>query len=291
MKMRIFLLAIIVFFCLNTFAQRDLDVITLKNGNQLLGYIIEQRTGRSITILRYSLHDTITTPIEDVDILSKILVQQFNERKIEKKTDTKEGKDSIVGTKDSVISIKDSVLTGRFNTKKKAYQVAYMAMAGGEHDRVLQGASIGYYIKFNNFYFAGISGSLFSQYLKENNEDNSIFQFNLVLENKLRFTRKTQNKRGAILIGLNAGYAFNKSERNISPVNGTNVYREDTQGNFMLQTNMSFKINTFPNSGFIIEPAVVYYNPVITQYDKAGYYLGYRRGYSISIAFRLGYFF
>ena len=59
--------------------QRDQDLVTLKNGTQYLGYIIEQKPGKHIKIFRPTVNDTVMAKMEDIDKLSKILIQSFSE--------------------------------------------------------------------------------------------------------------------------------------------------------------------------------------------------------------------
>ena len=70
----IFFILLSLAFINNAFAQTnsDQDLITLKNGYQYLGYIIEMQPGKSIKMYRPVKNDTIIINMEDVEIRSVV---------------------------------------------------------------------------------------------------------------------------------------------------------------------------------------------------------------------------
>lgn len=282
MKTKYFILILIVFSWTNLFSQiqRDQDLITLKNGFQLLGFIIEQQPGTAVKIFRPTQNDTVLVKMEEIDKLSKIMVNTFSEKTITQK-DT-------------------SLKIGRYNNKKNVYQLSYLFQAGGLYSASMQGAGFAYYRNYRNYYYAGISGSYLSGYNESIDYQTgatkvySYSRFQLVFENKLRLSRRLQNKRFTTLLGVNAGYVFEGSYTNTNIISSDNskIRKEDFVGNYMLQTNLSFKINPDNNSGFIIEPGLIFYKPKQKLYNSDGFYLGYQNNPIYEMfSLRMSYFF
>lgn len=293
MKTKYYLTIIVLIYSLLTYAQqpqRDQDLITLKNGYQYLGYIVEQQPGKLIKMYRPTQNDTISVNMEEIDKLSKILVQTFSEKKRTKK-------DSIL-------------ILGRFNNKRNVYQFSYLTFIH-ERSNFVQGFSTAYYRNFNNRYYSGVgvnffinrentiyndfpyvSSNVVSIYTAKINQE--ITQIQVMYENKFNLYFKPQKKRFMPQLGLNAGYVFDYSTgAYIQPMPKTGVAYEKHKGNFIGQVTLAIKINPDNNSGFIIEPGYAYYDPIIRQYTSKenGTYLGYVRRTPHLFTFRLSYFF
>lgn len=291
---------------------RDQDLITLKNGFQLLGHIVEQKPGQHVRIFRPTQNDTVTVKMEDIDKLSKIMIDVFAPKKITKK--------------DTLINI------GRFNNKKNVYQLSYYMNWSAAHLRqygLMQGGSIAYYRSFNNKFFMGGSVAYVASthfydpqtiYKDSTFADTTSVQefydmraglFSVMLESKMRLSRKAQNRRITTLLGFNIGYVFDgsyyshiygnweKGQRsgfiNGTPVysysiNKTYSYSEEYTGNYIIQTSLAFKVNPDNNSGFIAEPIFSFYSPVAKKYLDSQYY-GYERTSSLMFSIRFSYFF
>jgi len=309
MKTKHIILILALFNFSAVFAQiaRDQDLVTLKNGYQVLGYIVEQQPGKLIKIYRPNQNDTMSVNMEDIDKISKIMVQTFSEKKREKK--------------DTTIRI------GRFNNKKNVFQFSYMFFMSLNYDvrnelllfndqnaLFLQGGSIAYYRSLKNIYFPGLAvsycGSKKYQTTRSSSYDsiysytditNSFFQ--IMFENKFRICLgNPQNHRVTTLIGLNVGYVFDNSYYHYVSVGGkykSDSYTEQSNGNFILQATFNLKVNPDNNSGFILEPGYAYYNPVIYQFqnhkESSTYslttHLGNIKGNYHLFTFRLSYFF
>ena len=296
MKTNYFILLILLLNVVLIFAQdpqRDQDLITLKNGYQYLGYVVEQQPGKLIKIYRPTQNDTVIVNIENIDKLSKIMVQVFSEKK-RSKSDT-------------------TLLIGRFNNKKNVYQFSYIIFqnigSSNYGSDFIQGFGATYYRNFNNKYYAGLGVNFFinrkntvysnpqsassfittySPYINEN-----ITQLQVMYENKFNLYFKPQKRRLMPQLGINAGYVFDSSTGKYIQTFNTNVKYEKHKGNFIGQVTLAIKINPDNNSGFIIEPGYSYYNPIIKQYDSEqnGVYLGYVRRSPHLFTFRLSYFF
>ena len=271
-----------VFCSINTFSQikRDQDLITLKNGYQLLGFIVEQQPGTAVKIFRPTQNDTITVKMEEIDKLSKIFVDTFSAQKMSKK-DT-------------------SLIIGRFNNKKNVFQLSYLMVNGGQYyyGDALKGIGIAYYRSIKNHYLVGLSTSIasfsnFDDYSYSNYTIRSTC-IQLLVENKIRLSRRPQNKRFTALLGVNAGYVFDNSYVHTGIVSGDETYVQKIEytGNYTLQANISFKVNPDNNSGFIIEPGIAMYQPRLKLYNSDGAYLGYKQvANSGLLSLRLSYFF
>jgi hypothetical protein len=293
--------SIFIFFtllvCTNVFSQtkRDQDLVTLKNGNQFLGYIIEQKPGKTIKLYRPTVNDTVTVQMAEIDKLTKIFVESFADKKIE--------------TTDTIIE------TGRFNNKKNVYQISYAAhFCEGYGNNFVTGFSAAWYHSFNNKYFAGFSATIFQNQANTLDIydrtaeavitlDKTINQAQFMFENKFRLSRKPQNKRITTLFGVNVGYVLDNSRTDYPSRSVQNIYDvnyETSKGSFMFQTNLQFKVNPDNNSGFAVEPGYAYYAPIIRQYasnvtdasgEPLGIYLGYRLEKCHIFTLKIGYFF
>ncbi len=289
--MRIWLLFLFILNGVFLFAQRDFDVITLKDNSQLLGYIIEQKPAVSVSIFRPMLKDTVVTKMEDIDRLSKILVPIYPEEK-------RESKDAQSPKTDTLIQNEDSVSVKRFNNKKQICQIAYAGLLS-KYTGAIPGLSVSYYRNYNNTCFVGASGSIYNRFrsgFNEVNYERSVFQFQLMLEAMLRLSGRSQNKKISILQAIKLGYVFDKSSYVITDAAAISysigqMKEEYTIGNFMIQTGSVFKLNVKSNSGIVIEPGYAFYQPFIKQYSNNAYYMGARREKAHFFTFRLGYFF
>jgi len=285
---------IVAFIVCNAFAQapaKDQDLISLKNGYQYLGNIVEQQPGKFIKLYRPTQNDTVIIKMEDVEKLSKIFIQTFSEKKRTKK--------------DTTLKI------GRFNNKKNIYHFYYSYYRGDVYSNV-NGFGLSYSRSFNNNYFAGLSCNGFinqtkgngvrytsvSQY-KNKTEYNiyyTVNQFQLLFENKFRISFwKPQNKRITTLLGVNVGYVFDYTT-GLSSYPYEYVY-EKAVGGFIHQVSLAFKVNPDNNSGFIIEPGCSVYPYKYKRYSSVSSfpmdYRGNGSGFASSLAFtfRFGYFF
>jgi len=287
---------------------KDQDLVTVKSGAQYLGYIIEQQPGKLVKMYRPTQNDTISIQMEDIDKLTKIMVQTFSEKKKNKK--------------DSVLML------GRFNNKKNIYQFSFgtVRYAQGEMNQPYRymGGSIAYYRSFKNRYMPGLSVGVYglSEESEEGNSVSGTYYYDyfkrqshvmcfLMAENRFRLGKRYQNRRLTTMIGLNLGYVFD-GRYGLEYTFSNGIYKQnyhETKNNFMLQTAFCFKVNPDNNSGFIIEPSITYYNP-ITKHDYheneitidpvtgdteskriVSKYLGYTRDFPLMLTFRLSYFF
>jgi hypothetical protein len=295
MKHLILIIILISGYGVSAQVKRDQDLITLKNGNQMLGYIIEQKPGKTIKIFRPSVNDTVLVQMNEIDKLTKVFVESFSDKKIDE-TDT-------------------IIETGRYNNKLNCYQFSYVAhLSEGYGDNFITGFSVAWYRSFDNKYYAGASLTVFQNqanlstvYDKSSEKvielDRTINQYQLMFENKFRLSLRPQNKRLTTLFGANVGYVFDNSEAQYprrSIYNQYYVDYEETKGSFMVQTNLAFKVNPDNNSGFMIEPGYAYYAPITKQYSNqvtdgsgqnSSVYLGYRLEPCHVFTFKLSYFF
>jgi hypothetical protein len=283
-----FVILILSLCAKSNFAQvlRDQDLITLKNGYQYLGFVIEQQPGKMIRIYRPLENDTVNVPLQDIEKLSKILVQNFSEKKVEPD---------------------DSIVIGRFNNKNHVFQfmLAYQLRDVEKHAR--RGFGISYLRSFRNVYQCGISATLFSRQnpglvLADAEghaqvQDFSLLQHQWLLENKIRLTSQPQHRRFTMLFALNAGYVGDMSRLNMEHTAVENdAEYERYRGGFMLQTGLDFKINPDNNSGFIIQPGYCFFPQHVELYSATkgtsdAAYLGFRRQVNHLFSLKFSYFF
>lgn len=299
MKKIFFILILIIFNSIGIVAQtnRDQDLITLNNGYQYLGYIIEQVPGNHIKLYRPIKNDTIIIKLGEIEVMNKISVVGINKQKLPI--------DSI----------------GKYNTRKNVNQFSYMAASNFWEYYFLQGLSYTYSRNFKNRYYIGVSTSFLGDF--KNRVDNGVygatndtgqtyysyddgnykFIVSTMIENKFRFMSwRTQQRKISLLAGVNAGYVMDFS-RTSGYVRDDNTkaflynYEEKYKGNFALGVSLALKINPDNNSGIMIEPGVMFYNPTIytsKEYPNTVLYSGYNGSTtadSFMFSTKLSYFF
>lgn len=264
--------------------QRDQDLVTLKNGYQLLGYVIEQKPGKAIKVYRPLENDTMEVALSEISKLSKIWVQPFSEKKIEKR---------------------DSILPGRFNNKLVVFSLGYVMQWKDIERHERRGLSFAMHRRINHRYHLGFNTLLFGcQNPEPQRSDYSgaianhdFLQFHFLLSNQIRLGRKMQNQRFSMMINLQSGWIFDRSKTYVNAVNEPfSVRQENHKNGFTIQTSMAFRINPDNQSGFSIEPGYAFFPQQVEQFNGepgiAGtVYLGYRREINHLFSLKLSYFF
>lgn len=267
--------------------QRDQDLVTLKNGYQILGYVIEQEPGKLIRVYRPDENDTVVAQMTEISKLTKIWVQTFS------------GK-----TMDDAPS-PDTIEFGRFNNKRNIFSVNYTWLQRDIETRSRRGLGLAYYRSFNNIYWGGFSANIFSRQdpnpnyadLDESTRNHEFSQVQFLFENKVRLSLRPQNKRLTTLLGFNVGYVFDGTESDFkSTENPLDVEFEDYRDGFMLQTALALRVNPDNNSGFMIEPGYTLFPQNVMQYadvmnNEPQVYLGYRRQVNHLFTLKIAYFF
>lgn len=296
---KIFLINILaLFISANIFCQttRDQDLITLNNGYQYLGYIIEQVPGNHIKLYRPAKNDTIIIKIEEIEIMNKITVQTISNKK----------------------TLNDSI--GKYNNRKNVNQFSFMAASNFWEYYFMKGFGYSYLRNFKNKYYVGVSTSFLGDFKNKDmvygatndtgqsyysyDDGNYRFIVSTMIENKFRVLSswRPQKRKISLLAGVNAGYVmdFSKSSGYVKDRNTKATlynYNEVYKGNFALGISLALKINPDNNSGIIIEPGVMYYSPkvyVTKEYQNTAFnsgYNGYTSAESFMFSTKLSYFF
>lgn len=263
---------------------RDQDLVSLKNGYQVLGYIVEQRPGKAIKVFRPLENDTVEIAMADVSKLNKIWVQPFSTLNV---------------------TSKDTIIPGRFNNKKHVFSVGYVMQWRDIERRERRGISLSWQRNRSNRHLIGLQAQLFGRQntmpryygFDENNSRHEFIQYQFYFSNQFRLGRKVQNRRFSTLLSINAGYA---AERSISYYNQEktvgSVHFERAKSGFVLQTGVQIRINPDNQSGFILEPGYTYLPQMIYQYsgekDQIGsVYLGFRHQVNHLFTLKMSYFF
>lgn len=290
-----------------------MDLVTMTNGYQLLGKIIEQRPGIDLKLYREIEKDTLTLVQDSIEKIAVVDMSRFAEKKV---------------------TPKDTVLqSGRFNTKKNVYTISwnmshnemYSLQGITPPDSVRHrayaidpsGLGFGYMRSIRNTFFWGGSIALqvklyerYSYFGDKSYYVDSWASFKMMLEAKLRLSRRPQSKRFTALLGLAAGDQFIgygrtwyeylgtiSSGDDILPLHTTHLLMVTNVHAFTVQSSLTLQVNPDNNSGFVIEPLIAYCRPVVRTYYEN--YKGYpglsatiRSTYRLStIGLRIGYFF
>jgi hypothetical protein len=263
---------------------RDQDLVTLKNGYQVLGYIMEQRPGKSIKLFRPLENDTVEIALPDVSKLNKIWVQPFSELNV---------------------TSRDTIIPGRYNNKKNVFSVGYVIQWRDIERRERRCLSLSWHRSRSNRHLIGLQAQLFGRQntmpryagFDENNSRHEFIQYQFYFSNQFRLGKKVQNRRVSTLLSINAGYAV---ERSVSFYNQEktvgSVHYERAKSGFLLHTGFQIRINPDNQSGFILEPGYTYLPQMIYQYsgekDEIGsFYLGFRNQVNHLFTLKMSYFF
>ena len=263
---------------------RDQDLVTLKNGYQVLGFIVEQRPGKAIKVFRPLENDTVEIAMADVSKLNKIWVQPFSTLNV---------------------TSKDTIIPGRFNNKKHVFSVGYVMQWRDIERRERRGISLSWQRNRSNRHLIGLQAQLFGRQntmprydgFDESNSRHEFIQYQFYFSNQFRLGRKVQNRRISTLLSINAGYAVERSvsyydqEKTVG-----SVHYERAKSGFVLQTGFQIRINPDNQSGFILEPGYTYLPQMIYQYsgekDQTGsVYLGFRHQVNHLFTLKMSYFF
>ncbi|MEZ5173099.1 MAG: hypothetical protein R2850_06255 [Bacteroidia bacterium] len=263
---------------------RDQDLVTLKNGYQLLGYVVEQHPGKLIKVYRPEENDTSEVALSDISKLTKIWVQPFSPKKIEQK---------------------DTLIPGRFNNKRHVFSISYIMQWRDIEGRQRKGLELSWHRNFNNRFLGGFGATVFGkqnplpQYsgFDSNNSDFTLNQYYLFLSGQIRPGKKVQNKRLSTLFNINLGFVIEQSESHYN--SSGDIYSlkyEKPKGGIVLHAGYAFRINPDNQSGIIVEPGYTLLPQNVSQYsgepDNAGaIYLGSRRQVNHLFNLRISYFF
>ncbi|MGL4597834.1 MAG: hypothetical protein ACRCYO_09905 [Bacteroidia bacterium] len=228
---------------------QDQRLITLTNGYQFLGYIVEQRPGIDLKLYRPTESDTVTILMKDVRKVTRVSVNSYSKRS---------------GANDSVYE------RGRFNNKKNVYQFSYIVggimQRTGMDQGTLTGFSLAYYRNLHNRFYIGGSVNYIRDDFFYDWKSYEMKCFSVLAEGKMRFSRKPQNKRLSTLLGVQMGFMQCKGF-------GWDEYhsylKHIVTGNnrFAFGTSLSFKVNPDSNSGFCFEPSILFFRPEISSYQ------------------------
>lgn len=242
----------------------DQRLITLHNGYQYLGYIVEQRPGKDLKLFRPAVNDTITVKLEDIEKVTRIAVKSIAPRAAK-----------AAGTSDTISR------PPKFNNKKHVFQLSFLSgvVLNGITDPLgpSLGLGAGYYYSFKNRWFVGGSYQRYVGYSERFYPSNEfkplVWYTNLnyaVVEGRMRITAKPQNRRMSTLVGIQAGYLMN----DFTVFYNYGVYREsyylEQVHNFVAGASMCFRINPDNNSGWSFEPMITSFRPrtTIRYYDS-----------------------
>ncbi len=255
-----------------------MDLVTMTSGYQLLGKIIEQRPGIDLKLYRAVEKDTLTLLQDSIEKIAVVEMSRFAEKKV---------------------TPKDTVLqAGRFNTKKNVYSISWNidynemhplravaqpdTVGYPDYTIVPSGLGFGYMRSIRNTFFVGGSMALLVKLQKSYFADETFSRyadfwasFKMMLEAKVRLSRRNQSKRFTALWGVAAGdqvIEYNRtwyeytaiSSTNGNPVMGYTTHPKMYLGGhvFTVQSSLTFKVNPDNNSGFTIEPLVAYCRPM-----------------------------
>jgi hypothetical protein len=239
-------------------AQQDCGskkLITLTNGYQVMGTLIETETGDSISIIREVLKDTLRIAQSDIAQINFAYIG--------------------CGAKNYLDSLKMiKPISPGYNSKPIIMQLSTF-LIGSPY--LPQGGSIAVLKSYRNFYqFGGSFGYATSHKITKpdsiNLSESRTEIAQLLLENKFRLSNRAQHKRGVLMYIFNCGYTFNMSYKKTIAPDGSPVRTEKGMNAVTTQHLLGLRLNTDDNSGFLIEAGITYlplrnkivdHNPVI----------------------------
>ncbi len=238
----------------------DQRLITLNNGYQYLGYIVEQRPGKDLKLYRPAVNDTITVKLEDIAKVTRIEVKSTAQRPAKQ-----------------TVAADTTKREAKYNFKPHVFQVSFLSGVVFQEMTDPMGPSLGfglgYYYSFKNKWFLGGSfqhSEGYSQRFYVNYGYDNSYSWHTILnaavaEGRMRISGKPQNRRMSTLLGVHAGYLHSYAD-----FENYGVYREkyhiDAVNGFVAGTSVCFRINPDRNSGWSIEPMISSFRPRTSVY-------------------------
>jgi len=235
MKTIITSIVVTALFNIIGFAQTTIDVIQLKNGQEISGTIIEQKPGHHIKIQRIPEMDTVLVNYSEIElILKRPISQQINEEQ----------------TNVQQASNNENVFEeqGKFNSNLYSLRLSTGA-CGGDYGRLSIG--LGAYRRLLSKLNVGLHVQYFSDYVGNGNSRGPGMFFTTLLDTEYEFQKILQN-RLAYLAAFSIGYLHTvkgQSTHTYSP--GGTVY--SYSDGFYFSPSLGFRVNVLKNAGFIFK--------------------------------------
>jgi hypothetical protein len=240
------------------------DIVTLKNGEELRGYIIEQKPGVYIRLLQSPLNDTLKIEFDQIEMLRT----NVNQIKTKSESDSTETKD-----------LKLELSELRFNDRKH-YVNFGVSRSGGEWNSVNMHLSALRTVSPNLQLGLGINVLGYDGHI------NHDLQWVLPITLELRqVLRKMKNNRIANMLNLSAGYSVViDGEYYAGPTSPENfvVFKNG----LFLNPSYGFRVNLSRNVGLIFEIGYQF-NRYKTIYNESDEFLKIRSYHNMTIGAKL----
>ena len=255
----------------------DKDVVTLKNGEQYVGYVFEQIPGLSIKMVRLIAQDTLTIPMSEVAKYSKLFATEYAIRRDIRKQNA--ASDTTKKHLAKTFILKLGLHVRGYYSVMNMQRSGYDLFQGMDsRSRAIIGGGLSLYKEVNSRIWLGVSYNLNeSKYWKYHNtdaEDASVFFHKnaWMIDGKYSVFSTEKSSRLSVFIGAGVGYVLSRTYRwdyaQLGIENGD--YSFTYQNSVSFESSLQFLIKPFKNggSGLVIEPVYTYYNPTINIRDN-----------------------
>jgi len=278
---------ILLFNSFATYAQlpNDKDVVTLKNGQEYIGYVFEQVPGSNLKMIRLFEKDTLSIPMDEVVKYSKLFATKSAIRR-----DLRKANNPIDTSKKHVIR---SFLVDQDIHIQGYFSLIHLTsgafdLFGNFDSEPIQGIGLSIVKGINLKYRVGLSANY---HVKQRSDPGSLYygytdaiatavydNLSVFVEGKYLLLQSKAKRKVNIFGGLGIGYSSHTPFTNYTDwtVSGLGSRREYVYEDAVtIEASIQIIISPFKHrqQGFTIEPVWSFYNPTINVYDDRLYFV------------------
>ncbi len=217
------------------FTQTTIDVVQLKNGQEISGTIIEQKPGHHIKIQRIPEMDTVLINYSEIELILKRVVSDVSNEAPMNAQQT----DNNDNTDDEQQKFNTRLYSLRLSTGVCGGDFRRVSMGIGAHRRLFPGLNVGLHLQY------------FTDYVGNGNSRGPGMFFTTLLDAEYEFQTLVQN-RLAYLTAFSVGYLHTvkgQSTHTYSPGGTVYTYSDG----LYFSPSLGFRVNVLKNAGFIFK--------------------------------------